>query len=80
MKRKFADLLKGISFTEQVLTWVRRALKESHVDEKRFHDEAIQRLQREHQRIQERIDIMYIDKLDGRIDAQFFDQSGGVAE
>jgi site-specific DNA recombinase len=29
---------------------------------------------REHGRIQERIDSMYIDKLDGRIDADFFDR------
>jgi site-specific DNA recombinase len=73
LERKFTELLRGISFTEQVLTWVRRALKESHDDEKRFHDEAIQRLQREHRRIQDRIDTMYTDKLDGRIDAPFFD-------
>jgi len=31
------------------------------------------RLQREHRRIQERIDAMYLDKLDGRINAGFFD-------
>ena len=46
----------------------------SHGDEKKFHDEAITRLRRDHKRIQDRIDAMYLDKLDGRIDAEFFDR------
>ena len=37
-------------------------------------NEAIDRLQKEYKRFQERIDRMYIDKLDGRINAAFFDQ------
>ena len=32
-------------------------------------------LQREYKRIQDRIDAMYLDKLDGRIDADFFDRN-----
>jgi site-specific DNA recombinase len=72
-KRKFTELLKGISFSADVLSWVTRALKESHEDEKKLHDEEIVKLQRDHRRIQERIDAMYLDKLDGRIDANFFD-------
>lgn len=31
-------------------------------------------LQREHKRIQDRIDTMYLDKLDGRIDGEFLDR------
>src|SRR5205809_3327594 len=57
-----------------VLFWVSQALRESHRDEKKFHDDAIARLQREHKRIQDRIDAMYMDKLDSRIDAEFFDR------
>jgi hypothetical protein len=45
-----------------------------HSDEKKFQDEAILRLRREHKCIQDRIDAMYMDKLDGRIDAEFFDR------
>lgn len=37
------------------------------------HDEAIARLQAEYRRLQNRIDAMYLDKLDGRIDTAFFD-------
>jgi DNA invertase Pin-like site-specific DNA recombinase len=78
LEKKFTDLLKGISFSEEVLTWVTAALRESHKDQKQFHEEAIAKLQREHRRLQDRIDSMYMDKVDGRIDNEFFD--GKAAE
>ena len=56
------------------MDWVTEALRESHGDEKRHHEEAINRLQAEYKRLQARIDIMYPDKLDGKIDAAFFDR------
>ena len=60
--------------TSETLDWITSALKESHQDEKRFHDEAVQRLQDEYSRLQNRIDRMYVDKLDGRVSDEFFDQ------
>gem|GEM_PF-751254 len=42
-------------------------------DEKRFHDEMIGGLQREYTKVQNRLDAMYLDKLDGRISQEFFD-------
>jgi site-specific DNA recombinase len=57
-----------------VLAWVTTALREGHRDEKQFRIEAIAKLRREHRRLQDRIDAMYMDKLDGRIDNGFFDR------
>ena len=74
LEKKFMELLKGISFSDEVLTWVTQALRMSHSDQKKFHDDAVIRLRREHKCIQDRIDRMYMDKLDGRIDADFFDR------
>jgi site-specific DNA recombinase len=74
LEKHFGALLQGISFSQEVLNWVTQALRESHEDEKHFHAEAIGKLQREHRRIQDRIDAMYMDKLDGRIDGEFFDR------
>ena len=54
--------MKGLSFSEEVLGWVTQALRNSHQDEKKFHDEAIARLQREHRRIQDRIDAGFFDR------------------
>jgi DNA invertase Pin-like site-specific DNA recombinase len=74
LEQAFTKLLQGLSFSDEVLEWVTRALRESHQDERRFHDDAITKLQSEHRRIQDRIDAMYMDKLDGRIDNNFFDR------
>ena len=46
----------------------------SHADERREHERAVTRLNAEHDRLQQRIHAMYIDKLDGCIDAGFFDR------
>ncbi len=50
------------------------ALTQSHVDERQEHEAAIGRLQAEYDRLQIRIHDAYVDKLDGRIDAAFFDR------
>jgi DNA invertase Pin-like site-specific DNA recombinase len=71
---KFAELLRGISFSTEVLAWASAALRQSHADKKKFHDQALMNLHREYKRFQERIDVMYLDKLDGRVDAEFFDR------
>ena len=49
-------------------------LKESHRDGKRFHDAVIQRLQGEYSPIQNRIEQVHVDKLDGRVTNEFCDE------
>jgi len=78
LARGDSDVLKAISFSKEVVECVTAALRESHGDQKQFHDEAVAELQREHRRLQERIDAMYLDKLDGRIDNEFFDRKAGA--
>jgi site-specific DNA recombinase len=56
------------------MSWVRDALMQSHADERREHDAAIERLQAEYDRLQNRVHVANVDKLDGRIDAAFFDR------
>jgi len=74
LEREFAAVLDRLAFDDEVLDWVREALRESHADERREHDAAVARLHDEYNRLQGRIDAMYVDKLDGRIDAGFFDR------
>jgi site-specific DNA recombinase len=50
------------------------ALRESHADQKRFRDEAMSKLKQDHLRLQNRLDVMYEDRLDGRIDVSFFER------
>ena len=66
--------LKAIKLEGDVLEWVIQALKSGHADEKRYHDEMIATLHREYTKRQNRIDQMYVDKLDGNITQEFYDQ------
>jgi site-specific DNA recombinase len=70
--KRFSEILGTLSFGEQVMSWVTKALRESHADEQKEHEAAIARLQAEHSRLQQRLQAMYIDKLDGRIDQVFY--------
>jgi site-specific DNA recombinase len=49
-------------------------LHASHADERREHEEAIRRHQAEYKRLQDRIDTMYVHKLDGLVDTAFFEK------
>jgi hypothetical protein len=72
--QRFSELLGRLTFDEEVLAWVRDALRASHADEKREHEAAIGRLRAQYDRLQSRIHAMYVDKLDGKLDAAFFDR------
>lgn len=77
LETKFTEILRRLRFDKEVLEWVKGALRQSHFDERQFHQEAIDRLQAEYNRLQRRVESAYEDKLDGRISAQFFDQKAG---
>jgi site-specific DNA recombinase len=72
--RQFGSALRSLEFDEEILQWVRTALQESHKDEQTYHSEQINLLQKEYQRFQFRIDAVYEDKLDGKIDSAMFDR------
>lgn len=71
---KFADILGQLTFGEETLAWVTGALRQSHADERAEHETAIARLRAEHDRLQNRLHAMYVDKLDGRITNSFYVQ------
>ncbi len=70
----FGTLLDQLHFDEEVLDWVKTALKASHADERCGHEQAIHRCQTEYKRLEDRLQAMYLDKLDGRIDNVFYDR------
>ncbi|MFT3941568.1 recombinase family protein [Rhodopseudomonas sp.] len=71
---RFSDVLAKLDFGESTLGWMTTALRESHGDEQKEHEAAIARLKGEHERLQNRIHAMYLDKLDGRVDRAFFER------
>ncbi|HMV69579.1 MAG TPA: recombinase family protein, partial [Myxococcota bacterium] len=70
----FARALRRLHFNDEVMTWLRTGLKESFGDTQRHHREAIERLEADCAKLQARIDAAYNDKLDGVIDAAFFER------
>ncbi|MAT91445.1 MAG: hypothetical protein CME59_02480 [Halioglobus sp.] len=78
LEEHLAGLLGRLRYYDEVLEWVSQALRVSHGDAKQPHEAAMQRIQAEYDRSQKRIDAMYIDKLDGRIDAEFFERKNGA--
>lgn len=77
LEAQFTALLGRLHFDDEVLAWVREALHASHADQRQEHQAAIGRLRAEHTRLGERINAMYIDKLDGKIGGDFFDKFAG---
>ena len=77
LEEQFAELLDRFAFDDEVLDWVSKAFRASHNDEKHHREEAVRRIQGDYDRLQHRIDAMYIDKLDGRVTADFFDRKAG---
>ena len=73
LEEYFGLVLKRLYFDDEVMEWIADALKQSHGDEKKYHGEAMARLQTEYNKLQGRIDAMYVDKLDGKIDGAFFE-------
>ena len=71
---KYSELLKRLDVGEHGLELVATGLKSSQADQAREHNEALKRLQGEYDRIQGRLQAMYVDKLDGKIDAALFDR------
>lgn len=59
---------------DKVFALIERALQKSHVDKSRERLETIARLRAESDRLQQRLDRVYIDQLDGRITAEMHDR------
>jgi site-specific DNA recombinase len=71
--RQFGEALQAIQPDGEIFSWIVTALKESHQEAKRYHDECVAAFQKQYQKLQDRLDRMYIDKLDGSIPQNQFD-------
>ena len=74
LEEQFTALLGGLRLDPEILEWLIATLRVSDAERRKLHDAAIARLQEEHATLQRRLDAMYVDKLDGRIDAGTYDQ------
>lgn len=54
--------------------WIEKALRESHQDEIEYHNKSREELNHRYEQIQRRLNILYDDKLDGKITPEFYEQ------
>lgn len=66
--------LELIQMPEEAVSFVVTALKESHYDKKEYRDRVISQLRSELKKIESRLDAMYLDKLDGKVAVDFYDE------
>ena len=72
LERQFNGIFAGFQFPEAIVEWVREALRQSRDEQATFHKCSIDRLRAEHDKLQNRIDQIYLDKLDGEIEDAFY--------
>ncbi len=61
-------VVQAIKIDQEIVNWIKEALKSSHADENEFHSNAISTLKREITKTETKIRSIYEDKLEGVID------------
>jgi site-specific DNA recombinase len=72
------NVLRELVVPKAITDWLRAALKESDVTQTRAREQALQHAQAEYDRLNQRIETMYLDKLDGRITNDFYDEKAAA--
>ena len=74
LHREFTAILKTLAIPDSVLKWLDHELEFSTEQDERIRQRTIKSWQEEWDRLQGRLDAMYEDKLDGRINSEQFDR------
>jgi DNA invertase Pin-like site-specific DNA recombinase len=74
LTHEFLNVLRELVIPQPVLDWLGDAVVESDRTERAARERTVKRFWTDHQRLSARIETMYLDKLDGRITQEFFDQ------
>ena len=71
------EAVRAVAIDEETLEWITAALKESHGEEREFHAAQVAALERQAALAQQRLDVIYEDKLDGTITEEFWERKSG---
>ena len=72
LEKQFDGILKDLSFSPEVFEWMREALRQSPQEKAEYNKWAIERLNAQCAKLQNRINQIYLDKLDGEIEEGFY--------
>ena len=74
LTQTLTSVLGELIVPNAITAWLRAALQQTDLTQTRAREQALQQSQAAYERINARIDAMYLDKLDGRITASFYDE------
>jgi site-specific DNA recombinase len=77
LKQRFASRLRELVVPPPVLTWLRSEMVESGRMKQDEREQERRRLKTESERLQTRLEVLYDDRLDGRIDIRIHDKKAG---
>jgi DNA invertase Pin-like site-specific DNA recombinase len=69
---KLLEIVRRAELDQERLNWLKAALLESHQDERAYHEAQITALRAHYDRLQQRIERIYLDKLDGAVNEDFW--------
>jgi len=74
LTEKLGELVKKIKIEPRIIDWLKEALLMSHKDEQEYHTSQIKSLQEQYNKLQHRLDKIYIDKLDEIVTTEFYQE------
>jgi site-specific DNA recombinase len=74
LTHSFTERLRELVIAPEIITWLEAELAAGDRSEQAVREQSLRRLQTELDRLQRRLDILYDDRLDGRIDGSKYDQ------
>ena len=74
LEQQFAAGLRSLVVPPTVLKWLQSELIETDQTEQAARQQELRRVQAESERLQNRLNVLYEDRLDGRIDADMYDK------
>ena len=77
LERQFAEGLRELVIAGPILDWLQEELVASDVSERAAGEQTVRRDQAEVKRLQDRLEVLYDDRLDARIDAGTYDKKAG---
>jgi hypothetical protein len=70
---QFAAALKELVIPPAILKWLQESVSESDLNERAARERELKRLEEQHRRLGSKLDILYDDRLEGRISPEMYD-------
>ena len=68
--KKLGEVIKNITLDPELVDWIKEALKSSHSDENEFHKRVVAGFKRDLSKLENRLSVIYEDKIDGHISTE----------